>query len=530
MGSMMRTPLNVILATLAASLLTTTNVRSQPQTTNAIAQPGSRITTFSVTDFGAVCDGKTDDTAAVQKAIDAARATGGGVVEFPTGTCMLNTCRPSSHPWFFYNLTIGSNVTLSGTTGTRLLQGPGGRHSLIPGASQVRNTVLAFGADYTVIRFQNPKYNGGFLGLEPTTANQKWVTLSMRSEASRFVPGDYVVIYESTRGDVIPTEVAQVDSVKVEAGVLALKRSLTRSFRAPSLARITSLVTANVGVRNMTVQGTEPLAVTEAVGFKAENNHFVIETAIGGGNVTGVNLNTLVDFQFIGNTFTSVGPRYVTLELTQRNSRYGLFTGNSFTGSNVGFGEYAAHLKFTENHFWIHADSSVVAGIFIGGKDVEFSHNDVHGGNVTGGSGWGVMLADFIGPIEYAPYVGQVRIADNTFDCQADGNACLGVFAADTSVTGNTIIVKGIAQGIHAEGSLPQSNLIKANALSMDSGDGILIVTPAAGGSGTVVTGNTIKGSGAQGISVVTRGAPRAGGVSVSGNTVAGFKTAVAVH
>ena len=196
----------------------------------------------------------------------------------------------------------------------------------------------------------------------------------------------------------------------------------------------------------------------------------------------------------------------------------------------MGFGEYAAHLKFTGNHFWIHANPSVVAGIFIGGKDVEFTHNDVHGGNVTGGSGWGVMLADFVGPVEYALYVGQVKIADNTFDCRADGNACLGIFAADTSVTGNTIAVKGRAQGIHAEGSLLQSNLIKGNTLSMDSGDGILVVTPPTGGSGTVVTGNTIKGSGSQGHQRRRPRCAKAGGVVVSGNQTDGFKTSVKIH
>jgi len=140
------------------------------------------------------------------------------------------------------------------------------------------------------------------------------------------------------------------------------------------------------------------------------------------------------------------------------------------------------------------------------------------------------LLADFVGPAEYAPYVGQIKIAGNTFDCQADGNACLGVFAADTSVTGNTIAVKGSGLGIHAEGPLLQSNLIKDNTLSTGSGDGILVVTPATGGSGTVVTGNTINGSGAHGISVITHGAPSAGGVAVSGNTISGFRTATAVH
>ncbi len=59
---------------------------------------------FQARDYGAACDGKTDDTAAIQKAIDAAEAAGSGVVEFPTGTCLLNSYHPSPHPWFFYNL------------------------------------------------------------------------------------------------------------------------------------------------------------------------------------------------------------------------------------------------------------------------------------------------------------------------------------------------------------------------------------------------------------------------------------------
>src|ERR1019366_481439 len=113
-----------------------------------------------------------------------------------------------------------------------------------------------------------------------------------------------------------------------------------------------------------------------------------------------------------------------------------------------------------------------------------------------------VMLADFVGPSEYATYVGQIRIANKYFDCQADGNACLGIFAADTSVIGNTITAAGSALGIHVEGPLLQANQIQGNTLSMGSGDGMLIVTPATGGSGSVITGNTISGSGAHGIYV----------------------------
>ncbi len=477
-----------------------------------------------------MCDGVTDDTVAVQKTINAAGAAGGGIVEFPSGTCLLNSNYPSSHPWFFYNLIIGSNITLRGTNGAKLLQGPGGRRPLAPGATQVRNTVLAFGSDYTVVRFQKLAYNGGFYDLEATALNSSSATLAHPADASKFKVGDYVAIYKTTVGDVIPTETSQVTSVNASTGVLGLRYPLARSFSTPSIANVTALVTTNIGVRNLAVQGTEPLAVTEAFGFIAQNDQFIIDTAVGGSNVCALNLNTLHDFQFINSSFTSIGPAYAQFELAQRNSQNGRFEGNTFTGSNVGFGEYAAHITFRNNHFWIHANPSVVAGIFIGGKDVTFSHNDVHGGNITGGSGWGVMLADFVGPSDYAAYVGQIRIANNHFDCQADGNACLGIFAADTSVVGNSIIATGSALGIHAEGPLLQANRIEGNTLSMGSGDGMLIVTPSTGGGGSVIMSNTISGSGAHGIYVNAHGAPNAGGNAFSNNVITGFGTTLSIH
>ena len=485
---------------------------------------------FYVTNYGAVCDGTTDDTAAVQKAINAAEAAGGGVVEFPKGTCLLNSHYPSSHPWFFYNLLVSSNVRLKGAAASKLLQGPGGRHPLVPGATQVRNTVLAFGRDYTVTRFQKAAYNGGFYALKATAANHCSVTLSDRSDSLHFKVGDFVAIYKTTTGDVVPTETSQVTSLDSTTGVLGLKYPLARSFPTPSIANVTSLVTTDVAVQNLTVEGAEPLAVTETFGFKAQNCQFIIDTSIGGSNVLALNLNTLCDFQFIDNKFTSRGPAWAALELAQRNSQNGLWDGNTFTGSNMGFGEYAAHIILRNNHVWIHADPSVVAGIFIGGKDVVFTNNDVHGGNITGGSGWGALLADFVGPADYASYVGQIRIANNRFDCQADGNACLVICAADTSVTGNTINVTGNALGIHAEGPLLQANRIQDNTLSMGSGDGMLIVTPSTGGGGSVITGNKLSGSGAHGIYVNARSASNAGGTIIASNTIAGFRTAVSIQ
>ena len=53
----------------------------------ALAQTGVKATRrFTVSDFGAVADGKTVNTKAIQSAIDKCAASGGGVVVVPPGT------------------------------------------------------------------------------------------------------------------------------------------------------------------------------------------------------------------------------------------------------------------------------------------------------------------------------------------------------------------------------------------------------------------------------------------------------------
>ena len=52
---------------------------------------GGQKGVYSVTSFGAKGDGKTDDTAAFQKALDAAGKVGGGIVFVPTGNYLIKT-------------------------------------------------------------------------------------------------------------------------------------------------------------------------------------------------------------------------------------------------------------------------------------------------------------------------------------------------------------------------------------------------------------------------------------------------------
>ena len=75
-----------------------------------LESPASRV--FSVREHGATGDGKTVDTAAIQKAIDACAKAGGGVVRFPPGTYL-------SQP-----ITLSTKTTLQLDEGATLLATP----------------------------------------------------------------------------------------------------------------------------------------------------------------------------------------------------------------------------------------------------------------------------------------------------------------------------------------------------------------------------------------------------------------------
>ncbi|MGH2644217.1 MAG: glycosyl hydrolase family 28-related protein, partial [Chitinophagaceae bacterium] len=73
-----------------------------------LALPANSDIWFNVKDYGAKADGKTNDAAAINKAIDAAAAAGGGTVFFPAGTYLSGSIR------------LKSNITLYLSSGTVL--------------------------------------------------------------------------------------------------------------------------------------------------------------------------------------------------------------------------------------------------------------------------------------------------------------------------------------------------------------------------------------------------------------------------
>ena len=69
------------------------------------------VQSFNVKDYGATGDGKTKDTAAIQKAIDACAKAGGGDVDFPSGTYLTGGIELKSH----VHLVVPQGTTIQGS-------------------------------------------------------------------------------------------------------------------------------------------------------------------------------------------------------------------------------------------------------------------------------------------------------------------------------------------------------------------------------------------------------------------------------
>jgi hypothetical protein len=485
----------------------------------------------NVVSMGADPTGVRDSRAAIQSAIDTVAAAGGGIVTFPAGTFLLNSYRKSTHPWAFYNLLIPSNITLAGSPGTLLLQGSGGRAPLPRGAQVVSNVVLAVGTpNFERITFQRPAFNGGFHPLNPTHANDRTVTLPTPAETAQFRVGDYVAIYEKTTGDVLPTELSQLISVDQRTGDLGLAFPLARGFLTASIAEVTQLATSHVSLKNLVIQGTSPLTITETFDFSASNCRFIYDGTVGElNNVSPLSANSIRGFRMVDSSFEPVGSVYAGIELPQRNSQDIAFENVTFKVKSAGFGEFGAHWMLTHNHFWLFPGSTKAVGIALGGLDVTFSNNDVHGENITAGNGQGSLIMDvYAGSLSYWAYTGAIRITNNVIECVGNGSYCVTLNGSDTVLSGNQIKTTGASNAILVQSSVPQTVRVEGNTLSLaGGGNGIVLNTMSPDGS--VIRNNTITGSGEAGVYVASRAMPNGGGHTISNNAITGFRTPVSI-
>src|SRR5258708_5235707 len=101
-----------------AAAIATANGQKVKKPAPATGTPSVVATGYNIRTFGATGDGKTPDTPAINKAIDAAAAAGGGTVYFPAGT------------YASYSINLKSNVSLYIDQGATILAADGDGYDL----------------------------------------------------------------------------------------------------------------------------------------------------------------------------------------------------------------------------------------------------------------------------------------------------------------------------------------------------------------------------------------------------------------
>jgi hypothetical protein len=239
--------------------------------------------------------------------------------------------------------------------------------------------------------------------------------------------------------------------------------------------------------------------------------------------VTTFNCNTMRSFRFVRNLIGYVGPWHGGVELPQRNSQDGLFEENTVRAASVGYGEYGAHWRFLKNHLWLYLRPETAVAVSITGLDVLFSGNDVHCGKLTGGQSWGCVLTDFYAPGDYAPYVGKVRITDNTIECEPGAAYGLLLRSRDPVVTGNRLRVRGPGAAICFDGDYIAASIVN-NDITVDTGAGIMLETGSH--DACTITRNRIAATnGSMAIHVASPS--KTGKQRIEQNTISGFKQGV---
>ena len=161
------------------------------------------VKTFNIVDFGAVANDKNSDQQAIEKAIRAAEAAGGGVVYFPPGEFWVNTDPEKTHSIVI----TGSNIVLKGSG-----SGPGGTVIYMANYMKKSDPTFMWGNKPMFI-FKNK--DAPFFSSDVTKRKYE-ITAALSgavkrgaqaievADARKFKPGDLIAIYtESNRPELV---------------------------------------------------------------------------------------------------------------------------------------------------------------------------------------------------------------------------------------------------------------------------------------------------------------------------------------
>ena len=229
-------------------------------------------TTFNVRDYGAKGDDTTDDRAAIQAAIDACGAAGGGTVLVPPGTYRLNSQTITGVGGAPANLCISyDNVEIVGSGPSSVLKATLANTSMFLISGAAKGARIATGSPQNW--YQYGWHESGGTGAPQATVytlsgsyakGAVSVTLATPAQASNFAVGDYICL---RTGQTLTTpalgqpdaEINRIDSVNAGTGVLGLRwptaKPYAQEYYVAGTGGVTSTsVTANLapyGVQNV---------------------------------------------------------------------------------------------------------------------------------------------------------------------------------------------------------------------------------------------------------------------------------------
>lgn len=178
--------------------------------------------TVSVNDFGAVGDGITDDTAAIQAAINAAQAVGQGCVYFPAGTYRANSgltitgnnihlAGAGTSATFLYGFQASGNfLSYAGTVSTPISGGGIREMTIIGGAQNQASGALVYFSNCNGIRCLDADIREyfGCLHLESVT-DSLFTSVTLRSDNNftSLKTGSYLLKVSRATGGAISSEI-----------------------------------------------------------------------------------------------------------------------------------------------------------------------------------------------------------------------------------------------------------------------------------------------------------------------------------
>jgi len=417
---------------------------------------------FDVTDYGAVGDGNTDDSGAIQDAIDAANTAGGGEVFFPVGVYVIET-----------ELTSYENISMVG----------------IP-----RLSIIDFSD--TVIDFDAVNITGSIGSGEALDSNATKGDLELEVDTTDFSAGDYIELSDTEDVTGYPTyrgEICRIESID-DGDTMTIFGGLVDSYATADSAQIKKYTfKENISFFGLDFLGPEDdtltitgIRINYAKHISIDNCHFTkchytgvfAKDSIYGkvtrchfednrlsGLAYGIALlSTCQDWDITNNTGTNC-KHHVTL------------------GSNTSEAGICRRINVIGNTFFAGYGSAI--DCHNNAQDCNFSNNTLHGGGILYRGTDGIISNNTIT---------DVTVAENGISYK------LGL-----STPGNMIITGNSIRNIMVE---------NGNAIDVEHTDG-----PATS-LGITISNNTIDNVAYRGISVVDDSGNVLNRVKISGNII----------